>query len=678
MDADGKQSILQLVPKTEKVGDDDACLHWLRQRHPHLRDAADSTSAGQLSRGLENDVRACDTLRWSRFSFPSDPHQPLRSNYNNETGNSNPVRAKLDAGVEAAASEEPARVVLESAPRSKGGAKRAAREGSSAASETAVARAEQATPSQSILREVVLKRDLERQLGCRSPFPWQSVVSQAGAARPLLGGYVAAPHLSDQLRFLVFPQWHHSLFPEAGVVTAAGPSSSVQQRRAETPQEVPYYVRGSVHFHVADRLPLAELRDGVGAVTAASWGTRVQEALRVSIAGARKFPFQANNHSLRPPAAVDVEAYVNHKHPERRYAPETGKVERRTLMEDGFRLAVYRGDPRYSTSIAATRATVENSHHRYRNGSTTEGRVAKDDMITGFTVEDAYDSAVQFFKPTCSSASAGGSYRVQWRAGPGIEYSSSDDRTTVFGKLSSEAWAEWPFTLLNRPFKVKVRNQSCLMRPLELVSTSADAHVGGETTTPGAVNTDNTVAGAVRSTAHEYLWATQGPKWNPKLLRGFDDDYSNMHHSHSWYSAFSVELSKKKARAGNRGRTERSDDGGEGDDGSEGSQEHSTGPLGKANVLAFANACFVDSFRQYPRASVGFSLTSELPRYTVDAFNKIMPHKFECSFSWFVAFKEKQLQTGLQPPELPEHLQYMRVSPVETFRHMKCGLTWKF
>lgn len=704
-DAEGEanERPVEWVVASPKVSNDDACLRWLQHNHRRLavadggrqkKGSAAAVSAVGLW-ALENDVRACDSLRWSRFSFPSEPHNPLRSTYNSETSNPTPVRvAVVDAHEGQEGHRGPVQVVLDSAPKGSG----SRRTGSGRAKgEEGGARSAAATfdvaPARSIFREVVLQRDLERQLGHRPT--WKAPGGpQEAPIRPFLGGYVAAPTPSDAFRFLVFPQRRHSLFPEAGPITAAGPSPDVTRRRAETPQEVPCYVRGRVDLKLSDVKDIVEPLAQPASAPASPLASRVRDAVRVSVFGSRKFPFRPSPVGegdgeeggppnapfwARPrrPAAVDVEAYSGHRRSERRYAAASGKVEKRTLAEDGLRVAVYGADPRYSTAVTAAHATVENSFRRYSGHKTKKGAPHAaptergNDTIVGFTVEDAYDSAVQSLHPS-SLLPGAATYRVQWRAGPGVEHCSSDQRSTVFAKLSSESWVEWTITVLKRPLNVKLRNQSSLLQPLEFASTSADAHRGDEADPVGEA-----APSATHGTAHEYLWATQGPKWDPKLLRGFEDDYSNLHHCSSWYSAFSLEFSRKaKSRKGDAGGGGNDAPDSEGD--SQSSSTALSGFFHNTGMQAFANACFVDSFREYPRASLGFSLTSNVPRVTVDAFNKFLPKKLECSFSWYVSFKERQLLTGLQHPELPEHQQYMRLSPVETFRHVRCGLTWTF
>ncbi|SYZ68259.1 hypothetical_protein [Leishmania braziliensis MHOM/BR/75/M2904] len=112
----------------------------------------------------------------------------------------------------------------------------------------------------------------------------------------------------------------------------------------------------------------------------------------------------------------------------------------------------------------------------------------------------------------------------------------------------------------------------------------------------------------------------------------------------------------------------------------------------------------VDNVRDYPRASVGFSFVSHIPRLAITPFNEIVPRKFECCLSWFAAFKPVtgdgasgkggkgntgfgvELQSGLSqaglsaasPTTTADGMPLLRVSPVETFQHVKCGLTWLF
>lgn len=679
----GAEQKVTIVSETEKIGADDACLRWLQQKYPTLAVTHKGKAKVSLS-AMENDVKACDALRWSRFSFPSDPHRPLSPNYNNETSNPVPVTAAVansDSAKTGGGSDAGAiTVAICNSEKSKG---KAGNGVASVLHQTAF----EAAPSRHFLREVVARRDFERQVNdsrrssvtTRTEEGEEAPDQPRAYTRPFLGGYVAAPPHRDSFRLLIFPQQSHSdncgsNSSGGASVTAAGPSAAVLHRRAMEPQEVPFYLRGSLDLHTAQDLKLNALNESDDDNGGKGLAARLHDATRFSLAASRKFPAPENavaaaGHSLSgraaewartlvSAAAVDVEVFTNHSRTERRYAPEKEKVERRKLIEDGAKVTVHHSNPRYSAAVATSLATVENS--RFKNDSKRKSKDAEatpssgtDDAILSFSLEDAYDSATQKIRPLSKSS---GTYQLQWAAGPGIEYCIRDQRTTVFGKLSTESWAEWPFALFGRRFAVKLRNQSCLMKPLELITAGGGGGGGSDT-------------------AHEYLWATQGPKWNPKLLRGFDNDYSSIHHSRGWYSAFSVELTKKTSKTKSAGRTPAGES--DADDGESEDAPISGTLFSNATAMAFVNACFVDTFREYPRASVGLSMASKIPRITVDPFNKFVPHKFECAFSWFVAFKDRQLLTGLQSPELPESMQYMRVSPVETFRHMKCGLTWK-
>ncbi|CCW71971.1 unnamed protein product [Phytomonas sp. Hart1] len=93
------------------------------------------------------------------------------------------------------------------------------------------------------------------------------------------------------------------------------------------------------------------------------------------------------------------------------------------------------------------------------------------------------------------------------------------------------------------------------------------------------------------------------------------------------------------------------------------------------NIKVFANAGVSDSLDKPPRASVGVSLVSLRPRLTVDRFNKILPRTFECSFNWMADFNARRLRSGLEESETGN---FLRISPVERFQHMRCGLTWQF
>jgi len=284
-----------------------------------------------------------------------------------------------------------------------------------------------------------------------------------------------------------------------------------------------------------------------------------------------------------------------------------------------------------------------------------------------------------------------GSYRVWWSGGPGVEVwrgggSSCTNPMSIisfYGKLWAESLVELP---LPWNLQLKLRSQSSAVVPWEPAALRAPPFIGE--TPAGQSKEKETASAAVHDgsldqdplpedpsfSAHPYFWATQGPRWDAKLLRGFSNDYQGLHHAKWWYTILSAELSRRKA--GKKHTTSSSTE----REGTALKGTWSSQWLQKTEVEAFVNACLADSVRASPRASVGFSLVSDIPRLSITAFNEAIPTRFECSFSWFAALKAGggvQLESGLQP-HVPADRQYMRISPVETFHHAKCGLTWRF
>ncbi|KPA73891.1 putative mitochondrial hypothetical protein [Leptomonas pyrrhocoris] len=578
--------------------------------------------------------------------------------------------------------------------------------------------------------------------------------------RPLLGGYVSAPTRTDSARFLLFPQSAH---PAVDFRDPTAPPLP-RGKSLSDPQGVPCYCRGSVNWDVEKNNPAAAGTDetaSAGLHRSPTGSSQGIPGLSYSVYAATAVPAASTSHQRHNWAdAIELAVAVGQSRTERHYAPERAKVQRVTLLEDSAVVKVSQGNPRYSTSFTAATATVPNSGVKHQHETSpalstpkTEKKkhtkpssvtAVEDDRIDRLQLQDGYDSSVQYFalpafwqrlvRPSLRStessdaaetgtgtqvldSSPRGQYRVRWSGGPGLEVcrvsghgpaqkeeASPSSLFTVFGRLWTESWLEVP---LPWRLALKLRTQSAVVMPLEpskpiwppMVSTPTIAATTASLppSTPG--NVEGGRGGESRLREHPYLWATQGPRWDAALVRGFKNDYSGMHHARRWYSILSAELTLNGKAENGSGKPA-------GPASDEGTAASTSGPAASSrwkntSLTAFANACVVDTVRDYPRASVGFSFVSKIPRVAITPFNELIPHKFECSFSWFAAFKPStnnaegsgsgfnvEFTSGVQPPPhggegagaaaAAEGVPFFRVSPVETFQHMKCGLTWKF
>ncbi|KAG5495776.1 hypothetical protein JIQ42_02636 [Leishmania sp. Namibia] len=788
----------------------DACFSWLQRKYANIKPVVGTAPADQKSKKpridsavlqrLENDVVACDELRWRAFSFPSHPLHPLNASYRHDFGRKagEPATAvemrrtkrPPSNGADHTTSETKGPYSLVISTWADSDVKRRLKKDKRKAadtSDTAVAATSSVlTPKVEELLEKVIREEKqaywchvlgEENVGHEAPrtSTWAARWSQR-SWRPLLGGYVSAPSRTDQARFLIFPQSGHP------AVDTRDPTalSNASETPLDKPQSVPFYARGSVSWEVEESNPAAgAFAPARAARDEPSDASATRGGLHHSLTYARVNPATALEHRNWADT-VEVSTAYQQTRTERRYAPKRAKVQRVTLREDSVAVKTSRGDPRHSTLISATRATVLHSgvtHQREVSSSSSTSKkpskkaaasTAPDDALLQLRVEEAYDSSVQHFalpriwqrwvRPDAAAAftsepSQGtgshslddtprGLYRMRWSSGPGVELCEVGGSTdsadspkspsapaslmTVFGRMWSESWVQVP---LSSRWTLTLRNQSAMVVPLEpnaVVSPAMVCEDGacGEPSdaTPSAHEAHGTWMERVRT--HPYFWATQGPRWDAALVRGFTNDYSGLHHARRWYFIVSAELTlmggkqtgasardKKSHCAAAPPTDERRD--------TDGVRERGMGMPGEraedltraaksrrkgTSLTAFANACMVDTVRDYPRASVGFSFASQIPRLAITSFNEIVPRTFECSLSWFAAFRPRtasaaggkgeegssgfalELQSGLSPPRssaagstmTADGIPFLRVSPVETFQHIKCGLTWRF
>ncbi|RNF18535.1 uncharacterized protein Tco025E_04432 [Trypanosoma conorhini] len=600
VDADATPPAVHFELHTRKLGEDDACLQWLRRRYSHA--AAD---ADLLLARIENDLSACATHRWAQFSRRSPVYEATPPRTDNPQSNTTAVR--MEEGKATGRHGDVTVSVQDARPRPASGLQ-----------EEEQMRLE---PSRHIFTEAARKR-AQTQLS--------KAVAAAGrpsettsAPRPFFGGYFLPPHSAGPTSFLVFPQWMH----DARVGAAR-------------PQELPYFLRGTI-----GRSPSRMGDDN----TARIEGSRgpLQELLTSIICNAsfsRKFAATTPRWPLFDGVdAVRVDVYANNATAERLSTPLADaqperKAKPRTLnfCDSGARASFFFQNPRYSLTLGTS----------YRVAQLPSQASAKGPAIASLVLLDGYDSAVQrFTAPRLHRWFPSATYHLQWSAGPGVEYASAGKPWTVFGKLNTEWWVEWP---LFKRVLVCIRNQSALVRPLPLQRSKEVAVVSDGSHTAAA-----SPHGSGGET-HSLFWATQGPRWDANLVRGFKDDYAAMHYASRWYTLVSAELASSTRR-----------------------RERGSKGWKAPTWMLYANACFVDSLTAPPRASVGFAF-SGTPRGTTDAFNVLTPFSFDCSFNWRLDFSQGRpaLVSGVAPGQRAES-SVLRLSHVETFRHFRCGLTWR-
>jgi hypothetical protein len=817
----------------------DACFSWLKDKYEHLtpvttagRDSTASRTGGRentqsvkatkpqlhtsLLQQLENDVAACDALRWRPFAFPSHPTAPLNSNYRNEPGKKDEPTALIaqvhkskkltptepaDLSTASSTSTDAvgaARYAVVIGTRASADAQKKEkkekkkRSGKADVTTTSVTSASPPPLNMEAVMEKIVREEEQAQqarlLGendvvwsMSDATPYTTTSSWVHrwipqSWRPLLGGYVCSPSHTDSARFLLFPQSTHLAVDfRDPTVPQLPPGKSLAD-----PQHVPFFVRGSINWDVEKNNPAAAAGgaklDGSGGATASDSHhaplapQHGSSGLSYSVQGARVQPAPPTHgdrhrqHRRNWADVVEVSVAAQRSRTERQYAPEREKVQRVTLLEDSAAVRWSEGDPRYSLSVTATHATVPSSGMKHQHDALPESsptasakKVKKskaqmlsstttapesDDTIQQLQLQDGYDSSAQYFAlpqfwqrlvlPSLNNVDSYGSvveagtgtqvlnavprgrYRVRWSGGPGVEVcraggaaaaqhqdASSPSLITIFGKLWTESWVEVP---LPWRMSLKLRTQSAITMPLEPSQPTWPPMVPDTATPAGS---DGAAArNKSRLREHPYFWATQGPRWDASLVRGFKDDYSGMHHARRWYAILSAELTlngnAEKSSGKSVGPSPPSSGGSSrsGDDNAGGGSTDAAprsaapGRWKNTSLTAFANACMVDTLKNFPRASVGFSFTSKIPRLTITPFNEIIPRKFECAFSWFTAFTPRpssgaesegsgfavSLHSGVTSPPRPEsdNAASLRVSPVETFSHMKCGLTWKF
>ncbi|PWV07758.1 hypothetical protein C3747_98g105 [Trypanosoma cruzi] len=615
-DASSMPIVAHFELHTSKVGHDDACMHWLKGRYfregnigvTQQKNTVEDTDI-LLSR-MENDLAACATHRWAHFSQRSPVYEATSPRTDNTQLN------KVEVRIEEcnATGKDGEFIVSVQDPHSR----------------RALGIREDkmlAEPSRHIFTEAVRKRNQTRlAMEIEAAGKLHDVTN---VRRPYFGGYFLPPHSVGPTRFLLFPQWMHDVHLDA-----------------TQPQELPYFLRGTI-----DRKSGCTSDEGAE-MSEDKRGPlhKFLKSIIFNASFARKFPETMPRWGIfNGVDALRLELYANNENSERLFsscanaeASKCTQVKHKSrpltlnFCDSGARLAFFFRDPRYSLTVS----------NAYRVAQHSSKSSAKQRAIASLTVSDNYDSAVQRFStPLLHRWLPSARYQLQWSAGPGVEYVSVGKPWTVFGKLGTEWWVELPF------FKralFYIRNQSALVQSLSLRRTKEVDERNDDAHNSAASPEDN------RSSAHSYFWATQGPRWNPSLVRGFKDDYPSLHCASRWYTLISAELASDRRQRDKGSKTWQ-----------------------VPTWMIYANACFTDSFATPPRASVGFAF-SGTPRGTTDAFNVFTPSSFECSFNWWLKFYQGRpsLVSGIVSGQRAEE-STLRLSPFETFRHFRCGLTWK-
>lgn len=450
--------------------------------------------------------------------------------------------------------------------------------------------------------------------------------------------------------------------------------------------------------------------------------------------------------------AMDIQVHRNLRETERRSISTSGgpeEIQKATLNSAGAAATFHKQDPRHSTVLRVQQRLLECDKESVSAELTRANQASREIMspivsgeeqhcVTTFSVIESYDSALQQrfvdFVPLIrrfggrvwsrllapiSPSVIPFSHRWQWEGGPSLEHSNVGSRWTLSGRVTSTGFVEWP--MWNR-FMFRIRNETAVVQPIALPDTLLGQSDDEETDPSGNF---------FGMSSHPLYWATQGPRWTPSKVRGFQDEFSNMHYVSRWFSLFSLEMhflrgassKSPESRAAKRRRRSNStlskDRRSETKSSKPRAEVHnspaesvSSTATGSGCVTAtpppsvypfkgvsssgmlFANACFCDSLSRFPRASVGFSIASSTAaRETINAFNAIVPSKMECSLNWFLSPGGRLF--SLTPPggdrsngsagnesapmsEQQRQEPFFRLSASETFQHMKCGLTWNF
>ncbi|KAH9600995.1 hypothetical protein LSM04_006031 [Trypanosoma melophagium] len=635
---------------TSKLSEDDACLEWLKQRYT----CTDVKQQKQIKKNnnnsnkddelflinLENDVAACATHRWSNFSQPSPLYGASPQSLHTQK------LSGTELCIEKNTTEDELvkyNVTL--------------RDSNHVGNRNEYHSLIQSEPSRHIFTEALRKRN--HQIIAKKIEEAGNYEEKKRLSRPFFGGYVSSPVMSGPTRFLLFPQWMHD--------------TTVEAKRM---QEVPYIIRGTINRsnRGVSKSKMEEQTEK---------HKSLQQLLCEIIFNAsfsRKFPLSTPRwYFFKDVDAIRSDLYFNNFNSEQSFFSDQNKTETTSgiaenqentridksrkittvgFCDSGVRTSLFLHDPRHSILLdSAYRVSTPLSNSR-----TTQQAIAS------FLVAKGFDSAVQRFTTNLlRRIFPDGTYHLQWSAGSGLEYVTGDKPWTLFAKLATEWWADLP---IHNRVLLRIRNQSALVQPFTKSSKStlptpvldkdgeeSIQNVEFIVENSGSFNLANDADTASPSgDTHNLFWATQGPRWDSHLVRGFRDDHPSMHYASRWYTLVSAELAISRNKH---------------------SKKNQTGSWNMPSGLLYANACLTDFFARPPRASVGFSFTGA-PRRTIDAFNALTFTTFECSFNWWLHFKKEQvsLVSGISTGQQTED-SILRLSPSETFKHFRCGLTWR-
>ncbi|ORC84803.1 uncharacterized protein TM35_000411730 [Trypanosoma theileri] len=653
---------------TSKLSEDDACLEWLKERYSRtgtvhqeqqkMKNNNNNSNEGEdlFLINLENDVAACATHRWAHFSQQS----PLYG------ASSQALHSRKVSGTEL-------RIEKNTAEVESGKYNVSLQDSNNIGNKNEYPSLLQTEPSRHIFTEALRKRNhqiLTEKIEAAAARTTTAAGEDKKLSRPFFGGYISSPVMAGPTRFLLFPQWMHD--------TALGEKKM---------QEVPYFLRGSIKRNKLDfgKCNLEKKTDK---------GRRsLQQLFQEIIFNAsfsRKFSISIPRwHFFQNIDAIRTDLYFNNRNSEQSYfgnqnktttpitttttvkgtseneenisSNKAEKIITVGFRDAGVRTSLFSHNPRHSIMLDSA----------YRVSTNLSNSPESEQAVASLVVTKGFDSAVQrFTNKLLRHIFPNGRYHLQFSAGSGVEYVTDDTPWTLFGKLATEWWVDLP---IHKRLLFRIRNQSALVHPFtkplrNTLPTSVldendeevmrDDELINENSGSSSVTNDALIPVAATTTAdtHSLFWATQGPRWDSNLVRGFRDDHPSMHYASRWYTLVSAELSISRNKNG---------------------KNNTTGSWNMPSGLLYANACLTDSFAHPPRASVGFSFTGA-PRRTIDAFNALTSTTFECSFNWWLHFGKEQvsLVSGLSTGQRAED-SILRLSPSETFKHLRCGLTWR-
>ncbi|CCW65201.1 unnamed protein product [Phytomonas sp. EM1] len=705
---------IEIHAQSERFHDDDACLEWLRSKYKTYH-ADDGHPTRRFREDFEKDVRACSALRWDRFAFPSHPHRPLRTNFSNEapfreinTTTTVGFHENTEDHPERQANQNSTRMSLNITLSDRNAASRTGNGALNAFKEEEEGGEEKwkAEWSRHVFAEAARRRTLESRAMVSTSVPSLDASSnekepphpnpnhqdhhpdknhppegRRESVWPFFGGYLTAPTLADQIRFLIFPHG------EDRVASAKGRSFFLRGSLDFRREEGGGGLHGSANF-APRRLPVIEVEPFWNAQRVARRYVRMHPAHthlgnpnptnnhltsgiprnHDSTNGNPTSSISPNNPTQRHPTnnnslnnnitngnlsphSINPDHITSHRITPHNCTQGVEKIQRWSFRADGLRVGWHLRDPR---------RVVEGEVFRLLGGGGS---------ILSAATSLRYDSAAQPFrtgkeKETDEERGKGGGYRLRGVVGSGVEFSPGDRAVSLFGRFTGEGWVGWR---LSSRTTLELRGISAAVMPF---SSPFSSSTGLSSPTRAFREEKGENLRSIALAPHAHFWATQAPSLDLSLLRGFSYDYGELREVRRWFGLLTCELTRRVSLT--RGKQIKMNE-------TNGKSDTTTTTPSQArgvDMKLFANACVADSLFCPPRASVGVSFVSRSPRVTVDAFNRVLPRTFECSLNWLVEFREGggRMRSGMERGGAT----FIRVSPVERFHHMRCGLTWQF